>query len=94
MNLNHFVKSAFRSIIKNRTFSLINITGLIVGLAVVIILFSWINTQLNFDRFHNDSKQLYLVVQQMDENGRKEDGNATPAPLAMLLQSNFPEIAS
>lgn len=55
------IKIAWRSLLKNRSYSVINITGLAVGLAAVLLISLWIQNQIKYDNFYPDKDQIYKV---------------------------------
>lgn len=84
---------AWRNLIKNKGFSLINITGLAVGLASAILIMLWIQNEVSTDRFHKNTEHLYQVM----ENQRYGKGDiftvqSTPTPLAAALKIEIPGI--
>ena len=90
--ITNFFKTAFRTFFKNKTSSIINITGLTVGLSVVIAIGVFINHELSYDSFHKNADRTYRII-----NGNASDKDSyagTPAPLGPFLQSNIPEIQS
>ena len=90
--ITHFLKTAFRTFFKNKTSSIINITGLAIGLSVVIIIAVFINYELSYDTFHKNAHRTYRII-----NGNADDKDSyagTSAPLGPFLQSNIPEILS
>lgn len=89
---NNFFKTAFRTLFKNKTSSFINVAGLTIGLSVVIIIAVFINHELSYDTFHENSDRIYRVI---SGNANDKDSYAgTPEPLGPFLQSNIPDIAS
>lgn len=81
----------FRHLKKNRTYSLINIGGLAIGMAASLIIILFVMDEMNFDRFHEKAERIYRVGPQF---GHSIDDRAafTPPPLASALRSDFPEI--
>ncbi|AHM62868.1 antimicrobial peptide ABC transporter permease [Flammeovirgaceae bacterium 311] len=90
--LRNYLKIIFRNLIKHKTFSLINVIGLAVGMASFIMITLWIRHELNFEQFHSQKDQLYRVYTNIKEEGRVLTGNTTPVPLAEVLKNDFPEI--
>jgi putative ABC transport system permease protein len=86
------LKEAIRNIKNQRLYSYINIAGLSIGLAVAILLFSWINSQVNFDKFHKNASEIYLVVQHSEFEGENSEENSIQAPFAETVKNRFPEI--
>ena len=62
MMFKNFLKTAFRHIRKTKVYSFINVAGLALGLAVVILIFLWISDELSYDRFNVHADRIYRVV--------------------------------
>jgi putative ABC transport system permease protein len=74
-------------------YSLINLSGLIVGLSAFILIFLWVEEEWSYDRFHNDSANIYRVVEnQYNDNNELYPVTVTPAPLAPYLKATFAEV--
>lgn len=56
------LKIAWRGLIKRRVPSLINILGLAIGFACAILIFLFVSHHLNYDKFHNNSENIYRFV--------------------------------
>ena len=90
--LKNYGKTALRNFVRNKFFSLINITGLALGLASSLLLFLWIQDELNKDTFHKNSAFLYNVYERVFSEGKVEAARWTPGMLASELKLNIPEI--
>ncbi|MGB2908279.1 MAG: ABC transporter permease, partial [Candidatus Aminicenantaceae bacterium] len=85
------IKTALRTINKNKSFSLINISGLALGIACCILILLWIQDELSWDRFHENSKSIFRIVQ------KQHDGHLTPVTpdaLALHLKAEYPEVVN
>lgn len=84
----NYLKIAFRSIWKNKTFSLINVIGLSIGLSAAFVIGIMIYYDLTFDKFHEDRDRIYRVV--VDTQGPDQEGHSrgVPVPLIDVLQAN------
>lgn len=89
----NYVKIAFRHLWKNRSYSLINILGLSIGLTVCLLIFLLIRYELSFDNFHKNSNSIYRVVTTWEYPGRMEYSQGIPLILPGALQQDFPDIA-
>ena len=89
----NYLKTAIRNIWKYRTYSLINILGLAVGLALFSLTTSFTIFQLGYNKFHRDADRIYCVVQEMPsgETGIRHTA-VTRSPLRKLLKDEFAEI--
>ncbi len=83
------LKIASRNIRKHKIFSIINITGLAIGLAFFILLISYVRDEWSYDRFHKKSPWIYMTTVSMLNN---PPGAASAPILAQTLQAEFPEI--
>ena len=84
--LKNYFKTSWRSIIRNKTTTLINLFGLSVALVAFIFIALWVQNELSFDGYHKDAKDIYLV--QMKSNTGDEASSITPLPLAEALKKN------
>jgi putative ABC transport system permease protein len=90
--LKNFFKIAFRNLWKNRGFSLINITGLAIGMASAMLLLLWIYDEVSFDQFHEKKERIYEAWNRAEFSGEMHSWNTTPKILARTLEHDFPEV--
>jgi len=76
-----YIKLAYRSIVKDKAYSFINITGLAVGLASSILIFLWVQNELSFDKFHQNAGQIYRVTCNFGESKSAANSAGMPAGL-------------
>jgi putative ABC transport system permease protein len=88
----NYFKTAWRNIIRNKAFSLINIFGLGLGMACSLLIFLWVQDERSIDAFHVNKASLYSVYERVSSEGKVEAGRATPGLLAAELKRNIPEI--
>ena len=88
--LKNYFKTTLRNIVKYKAYSLINVVGLAIGMAIAIIIFLWVRYEASYDRFHKNSKHIYRVYSVSQNNNLFYLQN--PAPLAPALESEYPEI--
>lgn len=94
MIFNHF-KISFRHLMKNRTFTFINVFGLTLGFLCFILLSLYIHDELSFDQFHKDSPRIYRVLQHEKlEDGTMRDVATTAAQVGPEVAAQFPEVES
>ncbi|MEP7108290.1 MAG: ABC transporter permease [Ferruginibacter sp.] len=60
--IKNYFKIAFRNIIRHKAYSLINISGLAIGMACSILIFLWVQNELSYDRFHKNADLVYRIV--------------------------------
>jgi ABC-type antimicrobial peptide transport system permease subunit len=92
--LHNYIKIAFRSLLKNQTYSIINIGGLAIGLASSILIFLWVADEYSYDHFHANNKNIYKVYHTEEWNGHIGTGNSMPYKLKELLQQKSSKIKS
>jgi putative ABC transport system permease protein len=92
--LRHYLNTAWRNVKRNKSFAIINIGGLAVGMACVLIISLWIQYEVSFDRFHLNKYRLYEVLGQTKVDGNDFTIFQTEQPLAHALQSGYPEVES
>jgi putative ABC transport system permease protein len=87
--LKNYLKNALRHLHKNRVFTHVNIIGLVIALTSCIFITLFILDELSYDRFHENTAQIYLVRQEMGMFGYCP---TTSWLLAEKLVNEFPEI--
>ncbi len=80
--------TSWRSLLKNRTFSFINITGLAIGMTCCIVITLFVLFELNYDRHNKHADRIYRSVVDLEAN----NWAISAFPLGALLQENFPEV--
>jgi ABC-type antimicrobial peptide transport system permease subunit len=84
---------AARNFRKHKTYSLINVAGLAIGIAVSMFIFLWIRDELSFDRFHAGSENIFrLTEDQKGADGKIFPVAVTPELLGAGLKSDYPEV--
>jgi len=86
----NYLKIAFRNIVRNRTYSLVNIIGLAIGIACFILIALYIADELSYDRYHQNAKNIYRVVNTTDFGGVGEESSSCPFPVGPTLASEYP----
>lgn len=83
----NYIKIAFRQIMRNKLFTLINVTGLALSMSIGMLIIVMIISLLKFDAFHVNNGRIYRVISETREGQGKQDLKATaPIPLAQKLQ--------
>jgi putative ABC transport system permease protein len=90
--LKYNLLTSFRSIKRNLSFSLINISGLSIGLTLVIILLVWLQFEFSFDKFHDNADRIFRVVVEFEREKSSDNFAGTPAPLGEVLKKDIPEV--
>ncbi len=90
--LSNLLKTAWRSLTRNKAFSLINILGLALGLACSLLIILWVRDERNMNAFHANKTDLYDVYERVFSENKIEGAYSTPGPLAAELKRRLPEI--
>ena len=91
--LKNYLITAIRNIWKNKTYSIINILGLAIGLAIFSLTAGLTKFHRSFNQFHQDADRIYCVIQVLPSGATGKRHTAlTRAPLRKLLVDRFPEI--
>lgn len=88
----NYFNIAWRNLVKNKTYSFINIIGLAAGMAVAILIGIWIQFETSFDDFQVNKDRIAIVRKHTLFNNEKSTYTATPLPLHEELISNYPEV--
>ena len=90
--LKNYLKVAWRNLMKNKTFSFINIFGLSIGLTCCMLISMYLHYELSYDSHHKNVTRVYQLGTTFVKEGKEERTANTPAPMARTMQMAFPEI--
>jgi putative ABC transport system permease protein len=88
----NYIKIAWRSLLRNKSFSTINILGLSIGMAVCFIILLFVQNELSYDRFNAKADNIYRIVFKANINGGKINESNVMPPVAQALQKDYPEV--
>lgn len=89
----NYLTIAFRNFWKHKAFTLINLLGLSIGMACSILISLWVYDELQFNRFHTHSDQIFKVMQNREnEDGSIQTWGNTPYVLGDVLTEEYPSI--
>ena len=92
--IQNFLKIAIRNLWKNKTFSVINIAGLSLGIAVFTLIMLWVKNEYSYNDFYRDKDRIAAVmINQSFESGEIQTYPATPLPLAKALMDDLPGVS-
>src|SRR5215467_9768934 len=90
--IKNYFKIAYRNLLRNKSFSIINISGLAIGMASAILILLWVQNEVSYDRFHAKIDRLYQVYSNDVINNSIRSLTATPEIMAPGLKNDVPEI--
>ena len=88
----NYFKVAFRNLFRNKGFSIINISGLAVGMASAMLILLWIQNEMSYDQFHEKKDRIYEAWNRASFSGKLNCWNTTPKILSRTLEKDFPEV--
>lgn len=89
-SISYFIKLSFRNLFKRKSFSIINIAGLTIGITASIFILLYVRYETSFDNHNPQAGNIYRIVEK-----QKQDGviyAAAPQPLSVTLNRDFPEV--
>ena len=91
--IKNYFKTAWRNLWKNKTFSLINIAGLAIGMAACLLILQYVSFKLSFDRFNKNTADIYRVYNDRYQNGKLiQHGTITYSAIGKAMQDDYPEV--
>jgi putative ABC transport system permease protein len=90
--LKNFLKVAWRSLRRGKGFSVINISGLAVGMATALLILLWVQNEFSYDSFYTHSDRLYQLWRNGKDNTGITSFNITPQILGPTLKQDYPEV--
>lgn len=91
--LTSYFKITYRSLLKHKTFSLINILGLGISLAACILIFEYVSFEFSYDKFHSGSDRIYRIINNRYQNGKQIQHSTLSYPaVSPALVKDYPEI--
>ncbi len=88
----NYLKIAWRNMLRNKVNSFINIAGLAIGIASVILILFFVQDELKYDRFFKQADRIYQVNIEGNMGGQEYLSGTTPPPAGAALVNTFPEI--
>jgi putative ABC transport system permease protein len=90
----NYVKVAFRVMLRNKSYSFINLFSLALGITAFAFLFLWIQNEFSYDQFHVDKHRLYKVFNRTYANNTINSWDVTARVLAPTLQEEYASVES
>ena len=91
--IKNYLIIAWRNLLKNKTFSTINVLGLAIGIAAFLLIINYLRFEYSFDDFNAKKDRIYRVPMVVTETGGKPQTFAFTYPaLAPAMKKDFPEV--
>src|ERR1700744_2121719 len=90
--IKNYLKTTFRSLLKNRSYSFLNITGLAIGVTCVSLIFLWVQDEMTYNHNFEKRDNLYTIYENQTYNGKVSTFHATPGLMAKAIRTEIPGI--
>ncbi len=88
----NYLKVALRSLLKRKTYTLINVLGLATGMAACLLIVLFIESELGYDAFNKNAGQVYRLVLERKYPGRSTSYAMIPSSVGQAVQHEYPEV--
>jgi putative ABC transport system permease protein len=68
--IKNYIKTAWRSLIKNKFFSLVNILGPSIGIAACLLILEYVSFELSYDHFNKNADNIYRLIDDRYQDGK------------------------
>lgn len=85
----NYFKVAWRNMVKSKGYSVINIGGLAVGMAVAMLIGLWVYDELTYDKYHKNYDRIAQVMQHANFNGKIETQTSNPALMGPEIRAKY-----
>ncbi len=90
--LKNYITTAFRNLIKHKSYSLINISGLAIGVMAFILIMLYVRDELSYDRYSPDAERIYRVATRGVMQGGEFNMAVSPAPVGAAFVNEIPGV--
>src|ERR1700679_1010492 len=90
--IRNYIKTAYRSLLKNKGFTLLNVLGLSLGLASCLLIIFYVVDELSYDRYNTKADRIYRVNEDLKLGENSVLYAVAMPPLAQTLKSEFPYV--
>ena len=90
--LENYFKTAWRNLLNHKFYSLMNLTGLTLGLVIGILILLWVQDERSFDAFHKNTPNIYRMELWGGTGASKQIWSETVAPMGPLAKKQLPEV--
>ncbi len=88
---NYFIISV-RKMLKEKAYAVLNVLGLAIGVACFVLMFVYIQFELSYDKFHNDSESIYRITEEYEDDAKRVMSAMSHSPVAKILSENLSTI--
>jgi putative ABC transport system permease protein len=88
----NYIKIAWRGLVRSKMYSIINLSGLAVGITVFMLILLYVKDEISYDKYHAHSERIYRIASDLKTPDNSFQFAITPPHLGELMQSDFPEV--
>ncbi|QEC74463.1 ABC transporter permease [Mucilaginibacter ginsenosidivorax] len=92
--IRNYIKTAIRSLTKNKAYSFLNIFGLSIGIACAALIFLWVEDEVNFDNVYTKKDNLYIVRENQKYDTYVFTESSTPGLMGPAMKAEIPGVAN
>src|SRR5882757_1572129 len=90
--IRNYIKTAFRSLKKNKGFTALNVLGLALGLTACLLIMFYVVDELSYDRYNTNANRIYRVNEDLKLGNNNVQYAVCMPPLAQTLKNDFPDV--
>jgi putative ABC transport system permease protein len=90
--IRNYFKTAWRNLVRNPLISIINISGLAIGIACAITLYLYTSSEFGYDSYYKNANRIYRIYTHINLNGSESNNAKSSPPVATALRTDFPEV--
>jgi putative ABC transport system permease protein len=90
--IKNYIRIAWRSLFRNKSFSVTNVLGLTIGMTCTLLIFLWVKDERGYDKFHANYGNTYQVKAHRDFKNQVFTDQNMVLPLAEAIQEKIPEV--
>jgi putative ABC transport system permease protein len=90
--IKNYLKTSLRFLLKNKTFSLLNIIGLALGTLCCLYILLYVQDQYSYDKHHKDAGDIYRLTTTLNLTGDSHKSGASSPPISPIIKKDFSEV--
>src|SRR5580704_6895448 len=90
--LKNYFKIAWRNMLRDRQFTLLNLIGLATGLACALLIYLWVSDELSYDKFFANGDQIYQLMEERNYPGHEGISDESSGLLGETVRTQMPEV--
>ncbi|HEX5152717.1 MAG TPA: ABC transporter permease [Parafilimonas sp.] len=87
------LKIAWRNLLKDKQFTLLNVLGLSAGLACTLLIYLWVHDEMSYDKFFANDDRLYQVMEHRKSGGDIQLSDESSGIVTDIIKAGYPEAA-